>query len=140
MLLTGNWLELSPSFNMTYFGLFSIIREVFDPVVTHFMGLVKPWSGPRFLFDHPARAELEHFIPRSPWPDFLTQFFSFSDAWKSVHATHVEQRIETVLPPEWDTISQRYAEETAFADVEQGITKRRPSLPASATRPPPLRA
>ena len=67
--LQGGWLELSPLFNMTTAAKNSAFAGV-QPVVTHFMGLRKPWS---YLWaeDHPARREMEAFLRRTPWSGFI---------------------------------------------------------------------
>jgi lipopolysaccharide biosynthesis glycosyltransferase len=53
-LLDGDWLELSPSFNMIVPVWKSSVRRAFEPVIVHFAGSGKPWEGPRFSIDHPA--------------------------------------------------------------------------------------
>ena len=79
----GNWVELSPAFNMLPAEYELVVREAFPPVVVHFAGSVKPWHGPKFQLDHPARKELETFLAGSPWKGFLARYFDFSAAWKA---------------------------------------------------------
>jgi hypothetical protein len=83
ILLDGDWLELSPAFNMLRAEYRSFVREAFPPVIAHFAGKAKPWHGPRFALDHPVRGELEAFIAGSPWPGFLSRFFGFDQAWQA---------------------------------------------------------
>ena len=79
MVLDGNWLELSPAFNAVVEYLTSFVREVCPPVVAHFAGRLKPWSGPRFTLAHPARREIEAFVATSQWKGFLSQFYDAKD-------------------------------------------------------------
>jgi lipopolysaccharide biosynthesis glycosyltransferase len=69
--LRGQWCELSPAFNMTMLGHLIGLPATFPPVISHFMGDVKPWHGDLFYLPHRARPEIEQFIAGSPWPDFI---------------------------------------------------------------------
>jgi hypothetical protein len=71
IVLDGRWLPLAPSFNMTPLAYLCGVPKSYPPVISHFMGRAKPWHGALFYLDHPARQEIEAFIPRSPWPHFL---------------------------------------------------------------------
>jgi hypothetical protein len=69
--MNGKWLELSPAFNMTPIAYLAGVPRAVPPVISHFAGNAKPWNGPLFYLKHKARAEIEAFIPLSPWPRFL---------------------------------------------------------------------
>ena len=100
--LDGNWLELSPSFNMFLSALGSRVSQAFEPVITHFAGRTKPWHGPRFTSLHPARAEMERFFPRSPWKNFLPKFSAlrdFSDAAGVPNSIAGGKRMATSIAP-----------------------------------------
>jgi len=117
-ILRENWLELSPAFNMTPYGFLSEIGRDFASVVTHFMGPTKPWSGPRFWYDHNARAELEAFLKGSPWATFLSRHFGVSTA-----LTHTAPH-RYKISDEFKQRARKYLDTTIFADVAQGITCR----------------
>jgi lipopolysaccharide biosynthesis glycosyltransferase len=70
-ILRGHWAELSPAYNATPIAYLAGITKRFPPVISHFQGKAKPWHGPLFYLDHPARGEIERFIPMTPWPSFI---------------------------------------------------------------------
>ncbi len=127
-ILNGEWVELSPSFNMMLALWRSSLRKVFDPVILHFAGPNKPWNGPRFNVDHPARREIEAYLLKSPWKGFLARQFSLKDA-----LSLIGQNTRTALSPTEHDLSfdsdfigrpafLDYLRHTQFADVEAGIT------------------
>ena len=116
LVLHGNWLELSPAFNMTPWGLVSI-SNLIAPAITHFLGPGKPWSGPKFGLDHPARAEMEKFFPTTPWRGFLPAHYSLADALAGVRGRPPRP------PADFIARVRDYVATTRFADVEQGLTE-----------------
>ena len=130
--LDGNWLELSPSFNMQINLCYSFVAQVCEPIIVHFSGSTKPWEGPRFQYDHPARAEMERFFPKSPWPGFLAGFYNLADAMAGLResAKIAEQRPR--FDPKMSHEFCEYLRSTRFADVETGLTALRPQYLPSA--------
>lgn len=117
--LDGNWVELSPSFNLFVNSWTSWLPHAFPPVVVHFAGKQKPWYGPELSYDHPAGAEMQRFFPRSPWKAFLSQH----DAQKrTMRRLRLAMSYEKLFHRTTDLL--RYYRETAFADVEAGLTVR----------------
>jgi len=111
-ILDGGWLELSPAFNMTPIGYLAGVDKVLKPALSHFMGKSKPWNGPLFYLDHPARREIEAFIPGSPWPMFLAG-----------NPSADEVRFEPWTPPaQFLAAVAAHLGGTRFADVERGLT------------------
>ena len=128
ILLDGDWQELTPAFNSTLPYWSTFCRAVSEPVVVHFEGRTKPWHGPRFSADHPARRDLERFLKGSPWSGFLAKFYSFGDAWSNVAAGGTALspgQAQLALTAEEARRFANYLRTTAFADVEQGITELR---------------
>ncbi|HVZ13875.1 MAG TPA: glycosyltransferase [Bauldia sp.] len=127
-ILRGDWVELSPSFNMMVALWRSALRRVFDPVVVHFAGTLKPWMGPRFAIDHPARQEIEAYLLNSPWKAFLAQQFGLRDALALVGGglRQAPTGSSADLNFDSDFIGRpaflRHLRHTEFADVQQGIT------------------
>lgn len=119
--LKGNWLELSPAFNMQGSAWNSFIRDICEPVIVHFVGETKPWHGARFAEDHPVRVELERYIASSPWKGFLARYWNFNEAWKTRSEPPSTRSRFTNNPVEMGRILN-YLHTTAFADVEQGLT------------------
>jgi lipopolysaccharide biosynthesis glycosyltransferase len=128
MVLRGNWLELSPAFNMLRISWESFVRRVFEPVIVHFAGPKKPWMGNRFTMNHPARREMEAYFPKTPWAAFLSNKVDFQAAWNLANAggpPKVEPppfTFDRDFPNRHDFL--RFIAETDFADVVQGITVR----------------
>lgn len=116
--LRGDWLELSPAFNMIVRAWGSFIRAFARPVLVHFTGGLKPWHR-AFVDPHPIRQELPAFLKSSPWPDFLLRS----------NPSLVAGGGPAPAPqlPHWhgESLAEllRYLRETPFADVEQGLTK-----------------
>ncbi len=127
MVLRGNWLELSPSYNCAPLHWASFVRRVCVPVITHVTGPVKHWHGPHFNLDHPARRDFERFLKETPWADFLSRFYDFQDAWKAVANRTPTFRLPPNPLAQMTIIDARrvaaYLRTTAFADVEQGINQ-----------------
>ena len=127
--LDGDWLPLSPAFNTTGLHWQSFSRKVLEPVIVHFAGSAKPWHGPRFAADHPARGDMERYLVTTPWKGFFARFYSFKDAWSALgrqNAPGATPPARIVSPEPLKPVeAKRFAEHlrtTAFADVEQGIT------------------
>jgi hypothetical protein len=111
-ILDGGWLELSPAFNMTPIGYLSGVDKALKPVLSHFMGKSKPWHGPLFYLDHPARREIEAFIPRSPWPNFLA----------GNPPADAVRHVPWAPPAQFLAAVAEHLGKTRFADVDQGLT------------------
>ena len=130
--LDGNWLELSPSFNMVVPLWNSFVREACEPVVVHFAGPNKPWHGAAFIEDHPVKPELERFLAASPWKDFRARFFNVR---KTMAGTVPKlSRGPGLQPPSKPAVRSimtrahfdmrgfvEYLTKTPFADVAEGI-------------------
>jgi lipopolysaccharide biosynthesis glycosyltransferase len=134
--LSGNWQELSPAFNMPPFVNVTFVGAVCKPVVTHFVGRNKPWLNPAFSFGHPIYAEMTRFFAASPWKAFLGQPVDVAD--KAQRASRVGRPGRTadplrraVLEMNWSSLPPttdygavaNYLRHTRFADVEQGLTR-----------------
>lgn len=117
--LRGDWLELSPAFNMFIAGWNSPLSRICEPVITHFAGQKKPWHGPHFRSDHPARAEMERFFPASPWKGFLPRFFNVRDAI-DLGTEGKPDGMDWAFKANSPFV--RYLRETEFADVTAGLT------------------
>ena len=105
--LRGDWLELSPLVNMTIAAQNTVFKGV-RPLLTHFMGLRKPWS-PIWAENHRARREMVAFLRGTPWPYFIEPVISPQPAY---------------LDPDTDFAGvRRYVETTEFADVKCGISR-----------------
>jgi lipopolysaccharide biosynthesis glycosyltransferase len=122
--LDGDWLELSPSFNMVVAMWNSPVRKAFEPVIVHFAGPVKPWHGARFQVDHPVRRELERFVLASPWKGFLASHYGLDDVLRALDSRPASD------PRGWQLISSGldHLRNGVFADVEQGLTVRHAEL------------
>jgi lipopolysaccharide biosynthesis glycosyltransferase len=124
--LNGEWLELSPAFNLLIEYWTSFVREVCPPVITHFAGPLKPWLGPNFTITHPVRRDLEAFIASSPWRGFLSKFYNAGDALAAFGQNRPKQQkppptIRRNSPLERNVV--KYLRTTSFADVAQGVTE-----------------
>jgi lipopolysaccharide biosynthesis glycosyltransferase len=128
--LMGNWLELSPAMNMLRAFRFSFVARVVPPSITHFVDAPKPWHGARFGDPHPARAELEKYLLRSPWKSFVTKTVNFHQAWDSLQAKRggptfaaavTAERTEPLSDDDVERAKVYLLRE--FADVKQGITQ-----------------
>jgi lipopolysaccharide biosynthesis glycosyltransferase len=128
--LDGNWLELSPSFNMFVPLWNSFVRQVCEPVLVHFAGPNKPWHGPAFIEDHPVKRELEAFLAATPWKDFRARFFNVKTALAAPKLS-----VGPGLPAGKPTVRSimtrqhfdmkgfvEYLTNTPFADVAAGLT------------------
>ncbi len=133
--LAGEWLELSPAFNMTTKVRNSFVAEVCKSVVTHFLGKYKPWHGPAFAYGHPVYAEMVRFFANSPWTTFLARHVAEAD--EALRAIQTKKpRLagdlrRTLLAAQWPFLPRptdyhavvAYLRQTPFADVEQGLTR-----------------
>lgn len=129
LLLRGDWLELSPAFNLLAVQWGTFVARVCPPVVVHFAGPAKPWHGPRFALDHPARAAMERWFPQSPWKDFLPRFVRL-DALLDPSRAERQGSFDMDFPGKADFV--RYLRETEFADERAGLTVlHREQLPPS---------
>jgi lipopolysaccharide biosynthesis glycosyltransferase len=144
--LDGDWLELSPSFNMVVPLWNSFVREVCEPVVSHFAGPNKPWHGPAFIEDHPVKSELERYLAGTPWRDFRARFFNMNAAIvQAAPRLSLGPGLQKPARPAVRSIMTRakfdmksfveYLTATPFADVATGIT-----TPNFDRIPPALRA
>jgi lipopolysaccharide biosynthesis glycosyltransferase len=120
LLLRGEFVELSPAFNLITPLWNSFVRGIVAPSIVHFAGVMKPWHGPGFRLDHPARREMERYLAMSPWPDFLRRFAGSPGDLLSR---------PVMVAPSFDVAFEgkdaflRYLRETEFADVAAGLAK-----------------
>jgi len=84
--LAGRWLRLSPAMNSPAELGDLLLSSGCRPVLTHFVGATKPWHGPRFASNHRARLEIETYLSKSPWRDFLSTNYNFQAAWDTLQA------------------------------------------------------
>jgi lipopolysaccharide biosynthesis glycosyltransferase len=122
--LRGDWMELSPSFNMFITQWATWVRRAFPPAVVHFAGPRKAWLGAEYVYNHPAAVEMARFFAGSPWPRFPTQF---EDAKKKLTRMVIPRGAIAGDDPNYRHQAERlaYYRETSFADVEAGLTLRR---------------
>jgi lipopolysaccharide biosynthesis glycosyltransferase len=129
--LAGEWLELSPAFNMVGAVWTTFVREFSPPVVVHFAGSVKPWHR-AFPWDHPMPRELAAFLKDTPWSGYLAAINpppTLADLQRAAAESMVPLRTDP-WPREGREAIVRYLAETPFADVEQGMTSvNRAALP-----------
>ncbi len=149
--LSGNWLEMSPAFNMPPFVNITFVGAVCKPVVTHFVGRRKPWLNPDFSYGHPIYPEMTRFLEESPWKTFLGRPVDLTDqtreAGRAGRPRGVDPLPRTGLGIGWSYLPQttdygaiaRYLRQTRFADVEQGLTRMNlAGIPATVGRRLPL--
>jgi len=131
--LDGDWLELSPSFNMFVPLWNSFVRQVCEPVLVHFAGPNKPWHGPAFIEDHPVKPELEAFLAVTPWKDFRARFFNVKTALAAPKLS-VGPGLAAKKPAVRSIMTRKhfdmkgfvgYLTNTPFADVAAGLTSPR---------------
>ena len=109
----------------------TLLRDGCRPVLTHFNGPTKPWHGPRFASDHPARREIEAYVLKSPWRDFLSKHYDFRAAWDTLQAKRGAATYAAPRKVSSFSVSSKarlgdlsdYLRETEFADVRQGIAE-----------------
>jgi hypothetical protein len=102
----------------------SSVRRAFEPVIVHFAGSGKPWEGPRFSIDHPAGRELETFVAGTPWREAVVGRVGASDLRTSIG--HPLRRGRPGRGQRAVLGALDHLRNTVFADVEQGLTTRRP--------------
>jgi len=111
MVLDGNWLELSPAFNLFAYASGSFVGRAFPPAIIHFAGAEKPW---RVATEHTkVAAEMAAFFGSSPWRNF----FSLSALQPLRQPPHKRVVLERIGEP-----LRSYLRRTTFADVLAGIT------------------
>lgn len=127
LVLDGNFLELSPAFNMFISAEGTPMVRACPPVVTHFAGTSKPWMGDAFAYAHRSRVYMERFFAASPWPGFIPPRRGRPPA---TPPKTLMRGFRGVAP------MARYLRETEFADVTAGLTRLHlealPPAPASA--------
>lgn len=119
LLLKGDWLELSPCFNLLAAQWATFVPRVCPPVLVHFTGPSKPWHGPHFAYDHPARAAMEHWFPRSAWKDFLPRFVDLARVLDPAKAPRLGN-FDMAFPGKAAFVA--FLAETRFADETAGLT------------------
>lgn len=112
----GDFLELSPAFNMFGLAEGTPLPRVSPPAITHFVSTRKPWKGPLFGSAHPARAEMEAFFPQSPWPTYLRRFFDSTTKTPRGAPPNLARGFAGAAP------IAHYLRNTEFADVTSGLT------------------
>lgn len=121
IVLKGDWLELSPSFNMLPQAWVSFVRRVYEPVVVHFAGIAKPWEWGRFGLAHRSAADMRQFFSTPPWKEVAEACVPAEtrQAW----ACGTPQVIEGYdLFFFGKSRLTRLLREAPFADVQQGLT------------------
>ncbi len=124
-LLRGDWLELSPCFNLLAAQWGTFVTRICPPAIVHFTGPSKPWQGPHFVYDHPARAAMERWFPGSAWKDFLPRFVDLSRVLDPSRAPRLGN-FDMDFPGKPDFI--RFLRETRFADETAGLSVLRREL------------
>ena len=134
--LQGDWLELSPRFNLNFKLAYSEIAGAYEPVLLHFIGTHKSWDTPTAAMNHPARKELQAFLAGTVWRRYLADRRFTSRALKHYLrtagrylglATKQREKIRPLteigldLPRLVD-----FATNTDFADARQGLTMPHP--------------
>jgi lipopolysaccharide biosynthesis glycosyltransferase len=121
IVLQGNWLELSPSFNMLPQAWVSFVRKVYDPVLVHFAGIAKPWEGPRFGLDHRSASEMRRFFSSPPWQALVEACVPAEtrEAWLGGLRQDI-QGYDQFFFGKSRLVSLLH--QAPFADVQQGLT------------------
>jgi hypothetical protein len=128
VVLQGDWLELSPCFNLIAIQWNTFVARVCPPVVVHFTGPSKPWQGPLFVYDHPMRAAMERWFPQSAWKDFLPRFIDLKAA---LDPSRVPRQGNFDMDFPGKAAFVRFLRDTRFADETAGlVTLDRAQLPA----------
>lgn len=117
--LRGDWLELSPRYNATPITRESFVAERCGPIVmTHFFWDPKPWHGPKFRFNHPARKSVEDFLATTPWWPFIAR--QIDPAAALAEAREGRKVLTPRFAPEVDIAAMRkWLGETEFADMRR---------------------
>jgi hypothetical protein len=138
-LLDGNFLQLSPIWNMSPLSAASrVVREAALPVILHHSGEDKPWRRygyrKRLFPDRAAYRLYEAFLKDTPWPGWLGEQWTGKDLLANVEweIRRISRRLRGKLdePSGAQRRSRaealaRYCAEGRFADVEQGLVTRR---------------
>jgi lipopolysaccharide biosynthesis glycosyltransferase len=117
--LQGDWLELSPAFNLLAVEWDTFVTRVAPPAIVHFAGPGKPWSGPAFTLAHPARSAMERYFRSSAWPSFLPGMVNLAAALDPSSGSRMGN-FDMAFPGRAAFL--RYLRETEFADVAAGLS------------------
>jgi len=111
MVFDGNWLELSPAFNLFAYASGSFVGRAFPPAILHFVGPEKPW---RVATEHTRiSTEMAAFFGASPWRNFFSQ--------SALEPLRAPPRKRLLLENIGEPLKS-YLRTTTFADVAAGIT------------------
>lgn len=138
-LLDGNFLQLSPIWNMNPSSASSLtVQDAALPVILHYSGNDKPWRRygyrKRLFPDRSAYRLYEAFLKDTPWPGWLGEQWTGKDLRANVEweIRRISRRLRGKLdePSGAQRRSRaealaRYCAEGSFADVEQGLATRR---------------
>lgn len=134
--LNGDWLELSPRFNLNFKLAYSEVAEAYEPVLLHFIGTYKSWDTPTAARNHPARRDLKAFLAGTVWRRYVANRRFTSRALKHYlriagqHLGLAMKQREKIRPlAEIGLDLPRlvdFATNTGFADVRQNLTRPNP--------------
>lgn len=137
--LDGNFLELSPIWNMDPLSATSrIVRDAVFPVIIHHYGEDKPWRRygyrKRLFPDRSAYRLYQAFLKDTPWPGWLREQWTGKDLRANVEweirrfTRRLRGRLDEPSAAQRNARAKavvRRCMEERFADVEQGLVTRR---------------
>ncbi len=137
-ILDGRVAEVSPVWNMQApIWSHREVQALVQPAIIHYIGANKPWkrfTDRKRLFEHSDAYRLyQEFSTASPWPTWLGEQWDARE-FRSNLAFELRQiteklnvrklRISRRRRQDFLDVFRRHCDESAFADVEQGIVRR----------------
>jgi lipopolysaccharide biosynthesis glycosyltransferase len=103
--VAGRAIEISPRWNFQthYFDL-GITRAI-DPVVFHYLDILKPWRDPEWCYDPGHVRDYLRLFSASPWPDFVPR--ELLPGWRDFPARMIGRHPVKRAHP--DEVYQRHA-------------------------------